>query len=130
MMDTLQQGLELFVLYGLPVLPYAAVALVVYQIMSQFVKPLITSHRHADGTYHSAKWRFLRRGMVFYPLILGVIASLVLPHLVWWYCVAAAASSQLLYVVVLKKLLAKQGITLPALDTKSMYSVPTDDTEE
>lgn len=122
-METLQQGLELFMIYGLPVLPYAAIALVVYQIMSQFVKPLIASHRHQDGTYHSPLWRNLRRGMVFYPLILGLLASVVLPELMWGYCVTAAAASQILYVI-LKKVLHKRGITLPLLDTKSMMITP------
>ena len=104
----------------LPVLPYAAIAFVIYQVMSRFVKPVVASHKGLDGKHHEALWLNLRRGMVFYPMALGYLASLALPHLSWGYCVTAGAASQTLYLILRKVLKARLGVTLPPPDNKTM----------
>lgn len=116
--------LALFVEYGLPTLPYAGIAFITYQIMSKFVKPLIASHKGPDGAHHDTFWLNARRGMVFYPMILGYVMSMMFPGLIWGYCVLAGASAQVLYVI-LKTYLKKKGVDLQAMDhTKSMMITP------
>jgi len=107
--------LTLFMQYGLPVLPYACIAFVVYKVMGRFVKPLIQANKSPDGFYHNKWWRYARRAMVFYPMALGALCALPFALNVG-YAAVAGLSSQLLYHL-LKDFLKKRGIELPREST-------------
>jgi len=131
MLETLEQGLALFMTFGVPILPYAGISLVIYYVMNLVVKPLIASHRDVDGYHQSALWMNLRRGYAVYPMILGFLASLALPHLIWGYCVVAGVCAQAWYFILygLKAYLKKKGFSMPPAQAglnKSMMLPPKD----
>lgn len=140
MLETIEKGLVLFVEYGLPVFPYVAISLVIYYVMNLFVKPTIASHRDENGYHQSKLWRILRKCYPMYPMVMGLIAGLVLPHLSWGYCVVAGVCAQAWYFVLhaTRSWLRKKGVDIPTpkLDSKSMLMPPgtdeelTKDTEE
>ena len=119
--------IDVIMKYVLPALPYAGVSLVTYQIMAKFIKPMIVAHRSPEGLYPEGLWRNLRRGMVFYPMVLGALCALPFPGLSWGYGVVAAASSQVWYVLA-KQYLAKQGLVVPE-ETEGDPSFPPEDEE-
>jgi hypothetical protein len=121
MLETLETGLALFMEYGLPILPYAGVAFITYQVMNRFIKPIVSAHKKKDGSYSNSFWRIVRRGYVFYPMLLGALLSLAHPSLIVGYCVLAGAASQMLYLV-LTGALSKYGIKIPRLPRES--SIP------
>jgi hypothetical protein len=75
-MDWITQNIELLVTYGLPVFPYLVIVLFTHQIMALFVKPIVTSHKNADGKYPSTFWRYARLAMIFLPPVLGMLMGL------------------------------------------------------
>lgn len=117
-MESIAEYLSLFMQYGMPVLPYAGVALVTFQIMSRFVKPMIASHKGANGSYTSAFWLNARRGMVFYPMFLGAVCGFPFGLKVG-YSIVAAASAQVWYLI-LKSRLKAIGVDITADDTNSL----------
>lgn len=119
----MEEYLTLFVNFGLPVLPYMGIAFITYQIMSKFVKPLIASHKGPDGLHHELLWLNARRGMVFYPMILGYIMGMMFPGLLWGYSVLSGASAQLLYLL-LKAYLKRKGVDLPVMDGSKSMMLP------
>ena len=128
MMETIQKGLELTWQYGEPILPYAAIALVIYVIMNQFVKPLIASHKNSKGKHNKPLWLNLRRGYPLYPMVMGFVVSLLLPQLSWGYCVTAGAASQGWYLIfkAVRAWLKKKGIELPTEDADVKKSMMMD----
>lgn len=118
MLDTIREFLELFMMYGVPVLPYACIAFVSHMLMSKFFKPLITSHKGKDGKYADVRWRWARRCMVFYPMIMGSISALFF-GLNLGYAVTAAMCAQVAYLI-LKQILKRKGIDLPEESATSL----------
>lgn len=128
MLDMLEQGLTLFMTFGLPVLPYAAISLVVYYVMNLVIKPIIASRKDSDGYHNTEFWLNLRLGYPVYPMILGFVASLCLPHLIWGYCVVAGVCAQAWYYILyaLKAKMREKGYSLPPTPdmSKSMMMPP------
>ncbi len=131
MMDTIQQGLALAQEYGallLPVLPYAAISLVIYYVMNLVIKPIIASKKDDAGYHQSTAWRVARQGYTVYPIIMGYLLSLALPQLTWGYCVVAGVCAQAWYYIfhMVRSKLKEKGFSMPPTSdmSKSMLMPP------
>lgn len=133
MLETLSGGFELFMQYGLPVLPYASISLVIYYMMNWVIKPIIASNRDASGYHRSKGWRIARKGYKIYPMLLGYLASLALPDLLWGYCVVAGVCAQAWYYILymVRSKLQEKGFKMPPSQDlgKSMMVPPVSEDE-
>lgn len=115
MLDTVEKVLQLFMVYGLPVLPYLGVSVVVYYVMNWIIKPLVAARKNAAGEHDKTVWKVARFLYPGYPMVLGGLASFTLPGLIWGYCVVAGLGAQLWYFVfyAIKFYLKNKGVAFP-----------------
>jgi hypothetical protein len=108
-MESILQYLELIVTYGMPLLPYAGIAMVVHQLMSGIIQPAIKGHRTVKGAYDKKIWFYARWGMKVYPMLLGALFALPWGLSVG-YGIMAGASAQMWYLLV--KSIAKKKFNI------------------
>lgn len=121
-MEVVTQIFTWMVEYSPTLGPYAGIMLITFQIMNRFIKPVVKAHKRPDGYYVSNTWRYIRMGMVFYPMILGSIGALLFGLNVGYGIVSGAAAQG--FFLVLDKIGEKKGVdVLPDQDHIEEHSV-------